>query len=202
MLWVGWFGFNGGSALAANGGAGMALTVTHIAAATASLVWMALEWKAYGKPSLVGLVTGTIAGLATITPASGFVGPIGALIIGVAAGLVCYKMVQVVKQVWQLDDSLDVFAVHGVGGCLGTILVAVLCVPALGGLGLPEGATIGSTLGVQATGLIATVVWSAVASLIIVKVVGGIVGDLRVSEDDEVEGLDITAHGETAYRLD
>ncbi|MEK9671363.1 MAG: ammonium transporter [Rhodospirillaceae bacterium] len=202
MLWVGWFGFNGGSALAANGSAGMALTVTHIAAATASLVWMALEWRAYGKPSLVGLVTGTIAGLATITPASGFVGPLGALIIGVAAGFVCYKMVQVVKSAWKLDDSLDVFAVHGVGGSLGTILVAFLCTPTFGGFGLPEGATVGSALGVQATGLIATVAWSAIATLVIVKIVGGITGGLRVDEDEELEGLDITQHGETAYRLD
>ena len=202
MLWVGWFGFNGGSALAADGAAGMALTVTHIAAATASLVWMLIEWKKYGKPSLVGLVTGTIAGLATITPASGFVGPIGALIIGVAAGLVCFKMVQVVKTAWKLDDSLDVFAVHGVGGSLGTILVAVLCTPAFGGLGLPEGATVGSALGVQAIGLVATVVWSAVVTFILVKITAGLTGGLRVREDDELEGLDITSHGETAYRLD
>ena len=202
MLWVGWFGFNGGSALAANGSAGMALTVTHIAAATASLVWMLIEWKKYGKPSLVGLVTGTIAGLATITPASGFVGPIGALIIGVAAGFICFKMVQVVKQAWKLDDSLDVFAVHGVGGSLGTILVAFLCAPAFGGLGLPEGKTMIDALGVQATGLVATVVWSAVATFVLVKVTAGLTGGIRVREDDELEGLDITVHGETAYRLD
>ena len=158
MLWVGWFGFNGGSALAADGSAGMALTVTHIAAATASLVWMMIEWKKYGKPSLVGLVTGTIAGLATITPASGFVGPLGALIIGAAAGFVCFKMVQVVKQAWKLDDSLDVFAVHGVGGSLGTLLVAFLCAPEFGGLGLPEGKTMWDAFGVQAIGLAATIV--------------------------------------------
>ncbi|MEQ8506108.1 MAG: ammonium transporter [Rhodospirillales bacterium] len=202
MLWVGWFGFNGGSALAADGAAGMALTVTHIAAATASLVWMLIEWKKYGKPSLIGMVTGTIAGLATITPASGFVGPVGALIIGVAAGLVCFKMVQIVKTAWKLDDSLDVFAVHGVGGSLGTILVAVLCSPMFGGLGLPEGATIGSALGVQTIGLVATVVWSAIVTFILVKVTAGLTGGLRVREDDELEGLDITSHGETAYRLD
>lgn len=202
MLWVGWFGFNGGSALAANGGAGMALTVTHIAAATASLVWMLIEWKKYGKPSLVGLVTGTIAGLATITPASGFVGPIGALIIGVAAGLVCFKMVQIVKTAWKLDDSLDVFAVHGVGGSLGTILVAFLCAPMFGGLGLPEGKTMFDALGVQALGLAATVAWSAIATFILVKITAGLTGGIRVREDDELEGLDITNHGETAYRLD
>ncbi len=202
MLWVGWFGFNGGSALAANGGAGMALTVTHIAAATASLVWMLIEWKKYGKPSLVGLVTGTIAGLATITPASGFVGPIGALIIGVAAGLVCFKMVQIVKTAWKLDDSLDVFAVHGVGGSLGTILVAFLCAPMFGGLGLPDGKTMFDALGVQALGLAATVAWSAIATFILVKITAGLTGGIRVREDDELEGLDITNHGETAYRLD
>ncbi len=202
MLWVGWFGFNGGSALAANGAAGMALTVTHIAAATASLVWMLIEWKKYGKPSLVGLVTGTIAGLATITPASGFVGPIGALIIGVAAGLVCFKMVQVVKTAWKLDDSLDVFAVHGVGGSLGTILVAFLCAPMFGGLGLPEGKTMMDALGVQALGLAATVAWSAIATFILVKITAGLTNGIRVREDDELEGLDITNHGETAYRLD
>ena len=202
MLWVGWFGFNGGSALAANGAAGMALTVTHIAAATASLVWMCLEWRAYGKPSLVGLVTGTIAGLATITPASGFVGPVGALIIGVAAGIVCYKMVQVVKKAWKLDDSLDVFAVHGVGGSLGTLLVAFLCAPGFGGLGLPEGKTMFQAFGVQATGLIATVAWSAVATFVIVKITGALTGGIRVRPDDELDGLDITGHGETAYRLD
>ncbi|HBC09423.1 MAG TPA: ammonia channel protein [Rhodospirillaceae bacterium] len=202
MLWVGWFGFNGGSALAANGSAGMALTVTHIAAATASLVWMLIEWKKYGKPSLVGLVTGTIAGLATITPASGFVGPIGALIIGVAAGLVCFKMVQIVKTAWKLDDSLDVFAVHGVGGSLGTILVAFLCAPMFGGLGLPEGKTMMDALGVQALGLAATVAWSAIATFILVKITAGLTGGIRVREDDELEGLDITNHGETAYRLD
>ena len=202
MLWVGWFGFNGGSALAADGSAGMALTVTHIAAATASLVWMLIEWKKYGKPSLVGLVTGTIAGLATITPASGFVGPLGALIIGVAAGFVCFKMVQIVKQAWKLDDSLDVFAVHGVGGSLGTLLVAFLCAPEFGGLGLPEGKTMWDAFGVQAIGLAATVAWSAVATFILVKITAGLTSGIRVREDDELEGLDITAHGETAYRLD
>ena len=202
MLWVGWFGFNGGSALAANGSAGMALTVTHISAAPGSLTWMFIEWKKYGKPSLVGLVTGTIAGLATITPASGFVGPIGALIIGVAAGLVCFKMVQIVKTAWKLDDSLDVFAVHGVGGALGTLMVGVLAAPSFGGLGLPEGATIASAFGVQALGLAATVAWSAVVTFILVKITAAMTGGLRVREDDELEGLDITAHGETAYRLD
>ncbi len=202
MLWVGWFGFNGGSALAADGSAGMALTVTHIAAATASLVWMMIEWKKYGKPSLVGLVTGTIAGLATITPASGFVGPLGALIIGVAAGFVCFKMVQIVKQAWKLDDSLDVFAVHGVGGSLGTLLVAFLCAPEFGGLGLPEGKTMWDAFGVQAIGLAATIGWSAVATYILVKITAGLTSGIRVREDDELEGLDITAHGETAYRLD
>ena len=202
MLWVGWFGFNGGSALAADGVAGMAILVTHISAATASLVWMAIEWKKYGKPSLVGMVTGTIAGLATITPASGFVGPVGGLIIGLAAGLVCFTMVQVVKNAWKLDDSLDVFAVHGVGGALGTLMVAVLAAEAFGGAGLPEGSGIGQALWVQALALVVTCIWSGVLSYIIVKVVSALTGGIRVERDQEIEGLDITCHGERAYHLD
>jgi Amt family ammonium transporter len=200
MLWVGWFGFNGGSALAADGAAGMAIAVTHISAATASLVWMMIEWKQHGKPSLVGFVTGTIAGLATITPASGFVGPVGALIIGVAAGFVCYLMVQLIKQRFKIDDSLDVFAVHGVGGLTGTLLVAVLALPAFGGLGLSEGATAGSQLGVQVLGAVATAAWAGIASAIIIWVVRAMT-PIRVSEDDETEGLDITTHGERGYNF-
>lgn len=202
MLWVGWFGFNGGSALAADGSAGMAILVTHLSAATASLVWMAIEWRKYGRPSLVGLVTGTIAGLATITPASGFVGPIGGVVIGAAGGFVCFLMVQVVKRTWKLDDSLDVFAVHGVGGSLGTILVAVLAAERFGGLGLADGTTIASALWVQAVGLVATVVWSVVLSFVIIKVTSALTGGIRVSKEEELEGLDITTHGERAYHLD
>ena len=200
MLWVGWFGFNAGSALAADGSAAMAMTVTHVAAAPASLTWMCIEWVQHGKPSLVGMVTGTIAGLATITPASGYVGPIGALIIGIAAGLICYRATGLIKQTFKIDDSLDVFAVHGVGGCLGVLLTAVLAAPALGGLGLAEGFTVGKHLWVQFVGVAATVAWAGVLTYVIVKVVGAMVG-LRVSEDEENEGLDITAHGERGYSL-
>jgi len=200
MLWVGWYGFNGGSALAANGAAGMAITVTHISAATASLTWMVIEWAKHGKPSLVGFVTGTIAGLATITPASGFVGPVGALVLGAAAGLLCYIAVGLVKQRFEIDDSLDVFAVHGVGGLLGTLLTAFFAAPALGGLGLAEGMTVGKQLGVQAIGVVAVAVWTIVLSFIIIKVIGAVT-PLRVSADIETEGLDITTHGERAYNL-
>ena len=200
MLWVGWFGFNGGSALAANGGAGMAIAVTHISAATASLTWMVIEWKQHGKPSLVGFVTGTIAGLATITPASGFVGPAGGLIIGVAAGIICYLMVHLIKQRFKIDDSLDVFAVHGVGGVTGTLLVAILALPSFGGLGLAEGMTPGSQLGVQALGCVAVAAWAVVGSVIIIWIIRAIT-PLRVSDDDETEGLDVTIHGERGYNF-
>jgi len=198
MLWVGWFGFNGGSALAANGGAGMAIAVTHISAATASMTWMIIEWKQHGKPSLVGFVTGTIAGLATITPASGFVGPPGALIIGIAAGTICYLMVHLIKQQFKIDDSLDVFAVHGVGGLTGTLLVAILALPSFGGLGLAKGMTAGSQLGVQALGSVAVAALAAVGSVVIIWIVRTMT-PLRVSDDDETEGLDVTIHGERAY---
>jgi Amt family ammonium transporter len=200
MLWVGWFGFNAGSALAADAAAGMALLVTHISAATASLVWMSIEWIKSGRPSLVGMVTGTIAGLATITPASGFVGPVGALVIGIAAGVVCYLAVGLVRVRLKIDDSLDVFAVHGVGGIMGTLLTAVFGAAALGGMGLGEKMTIANQLWIQAVGVVAVVVWSAVLTFVIAKAVGGIVG-LRVDERDETEGLDLTAHGETGYNL-
>ena len=200
MLWVGWFGFNAGSALAANGDAGMAMLVTHISAATGSLVWLTIEWMKFGKPSLVGIVTGMVAGLATITPASGFVGPMGALIIGLAGGIICYYAVSLVKHTLKIDDSLDVFAVHGVGGAIGILLVAVLVDTSFGGSGLGEGMSIGSQFGVQLTGLVAVLVWSAFASVIICLIVKAVVG-LRVSDDQELEGLDITSHGETGYNL-
>ncbi len=200
MLWVGWYGFNAGSALAANGSAGMAMTVTHLSAAAASLTWMSIEWLKHGKPSLVGLVTGTIAGLATITPASGFVGPVGGLVYGIAAGAVCYWAVNLIKQKFEIDDSLDVFAVHGVGGALGTLLAAFFAASSLGGLGLADGVTMGKAFWVQLVGVAATLAWTVVVSYVIIKVVGAIVG-LRVSEDDEAEGLDITVHGERGYNL-
>jgi len=200
MLWVGWFGFNAGSALAADGNAGMAMTVTHISAATASLVWIAIEWLKFGKPSLVGVVTGMVAGLATITPASGFVGPVGGFIIGLVGGGFCYYAVNIVKHKLEIDDSLDVFAVHGVGGITGSMLVAVLALPAFGGAGLAEGVTAGSQLGVQAVGVIATVVWSIVFSWIIIKATGAVCG-LRVTDDEITEGLDLASHGERGYTL-
>jgi Amt family ammonium transporter len=198
MLWVGWFGFNGGSQLAADGSAGMAILVTHLSAATASLVWMSIEWIKYGKPSLVGLVTGSIAGLATITPASGFVGPIGGLVYGALAGVVCFYAVQLVRHKLKIDDSLDVFAVHGVGGILGTLLAAVFAIKSLGGAGLAEGVTIGSQFGVQLTGVVVTVAWSAIASIAILLLVRKMVG-LRVDAEAEQTGLDISSHGESAY---
>jgi Amt family ammonium transporter len=200
MLWVGWFGFNAGSALTASGDAGMAMLVTHISAATASLVWLVIEWVKFGKPSLIGIVTGTIAGLATITPASGFVGPIGALIIGFAGGVVCYYAVGIVKQKLKIDDSLDVFAVHGIGGALGTLLVAFLVDTSFGGAGLVEGTTMGSQFMIQLIGLVAVLVWSLIATFVIIQIVKAITG-LRVSEEEELEGLDITAHGESGYNL-
>ncbi len=200
MLWVGWFGFNAGSALAADTSAGMAMLVTHIAAATASLVWMVIEWVKFGKPSLVGIITGMVAGLATITPASGFVGPLGGVCIGLAGGLICYWAVGLVKTTWGIDDSLDVFAVHGVGGITGTMLAAVFGVAALGGGGLAEGVTMGSQLGVQAIGVAATVVWTLALTFIIVKLTTAVTG-LRADDDEITQGLDVSAHGESGYSL-
>ncbi|HHN72562.1 MAG TPA: ammonium transporter [Thermopetrobacter sp.] len=199
MLWVGWFGFNAGSALTAGADAGMAMLVTHISAATASLVWMAVEWRKYGKPSLVGFVTGTIAGLATITPASGFVGPVAALIIGAVAGVVCFYMVELVKHRLRIDDSLDVLAVHGVGGATGTILVALLAwLP--GGTGVSEGNSVPVQFMVQVLGVVAVGLFSALATWGIVKITAAVTG-LRVSPEEEIEGLDYAVHGETGYNL-
>jgi ammonium transporter, Amt family len=210
MLWVGWFGFNAGSAGAANGDAGMAMLVTHLSAATASLVWMFIEWKKTGKPGLVGIVTGTIAGLATITPASGVVGPMGAIIIGASAGIVCYFACGFIKEKLGIDDSLDVAAVHGVGGILGTLMVSYLGqLGVLGGQGISQhgedgdGAYFSWTeqLTVQAQGCLAAVALSVVATYVIVKIVGAVTGGIRVSEDDETKGLDQAAHGENGYTL-
>ncbi len=196
MLWVGWFGFNAGSALAADGNAGMAMVVTHISAATASLVWMLMDWSRFGKPTLIGLVTGTIAGLASITPASGSVGPIGALIIGASAGIICYLFVNIVKNNFKIDDSLDVFAVHGVGGLIGIILVAFLVDANIGGAGYADGINAISQLMIQLKGTFAVLVLSVVATIVITYVVKLTVG-LRVDDSSEVEGLDISSHGET-----
>jgi Amt family ammonium transporter len=199
MLWVGWFGFNAGSALGANGDAGMAMMVTHISAAAGSLAWMAMEWIRHGKPSVLGIVTGMVAGLGTITPASGFVGPAGALLIGLTAGVVCYSATTFLKHTLKIDDSLDVFPVHGMGGILGTLLAGVF-VGILGGAGLAEGMTMGGQVWVQFVGVAATLVYCGVLSWIILKLVDAVIG-LRVSEDEETQGLDIVLHDETGYNL-
>jgi len=198
MLWVGWFGFNAGSALAADGAAGMAMTVTHISAAAGAIAWSVMELMLYRKASLIGAVTGLVAGLATITPASGSVGPIGGLVLGLAGGVICFTVTQMIKQRFKIDDSLDVFAVHGIGGALGTLLAAIFVSTALGGNGLAEGMTIGSQLGTQAIGVTVVAVWAAVLTFIIVKVVAMFV-PFRVSEEDEVQGLDLAMHGERGY---
>ncbi len=199
MLWVGWFGFNAGSALGANGDAGMAMLVTHTSAATASLVWMTIEWVKYGRPSLVGIVTGMVAGLATITPAAGSVGPLGAFIIGILAGSICYWAVSLFKNKLKFDDSLDVFAVHGVGGILGTLSIPFLANlgPAAPGLGEQ---TLGGQFIVQLTGVVAVCAWSAIASIVLLFIIK-LITPLRATEKAIVEGLDIETHGERGYRF-
>jgi ammonium transporter, Amt family len=199
MLWVGWFGFNAGSALSAGSDAGMALLVTHLSAATASLVWLTIEWIRFGKPSLIGLVTGTIAGLATVTPASGFIGPVGGLVCGLVGGGVCYYCVDLIKGRFNIDDSLDVFAVHGIGGATGTILVAFLALESMSGVGLGDVSAI-SQLKTQIIGIGAVLVWSVIVTLAIIYITRKLVG-LRVESEDEMEGLDYKAHGETGYNL-
>lgn len=199
MLWVGWFGFNGGSAVAANGAAGMAILVTHVSASAGALAWMAMEWLAFGKPSVLGIVTGMVAGLGTITPASGYVGPLGALVIGLVAGVVCFAATQLVKRKLKIDDSLDVFPVHGVGGFVGLLLTAVFSATA-GGAGLDEGVTVGAQLGVQFIGAIATAVWSGVGTFVLLKLIGLFL-PLRVTPDQETEGLDLALHEERGYSL-
>ena len=198
MLWIGWLGFNAGSALTADGAAGMAMVVTHISAATASLVWMCIEWVRHGRPSLIGIVTGMVAGLATITPGAGFVGPAGALVFGFVAGFVCYWCVGFIKQKIRIDDSLDVCAVHGVGGVLGILLTSFFGAEVLGGLGLGDGMTMTKQLGVQALSIVVVALWSLIISWIIVKLIDKTIG-LRVNEEDEIEGLDITSHGERMH---
>ena len=200
MLWVGWFGFNAGSALAADGSAGMAMLVTHIGAATGSLAWMICEWLRYGKPSVLGIVTGMVAGLGTITPASGFVGPIGALVIGAAAGTVCFACTSYMKQKLKVDDSLDVFPVHGVGGVLGTILTGIFVSATFGGMGLPDGKSMGDQLLVQAAGVIAVAAWSGVITLVLLKLTNALT-ELRAASEEETEGLDTVLHNEKGYNL-
>ena len=202
MLWVGWFGFNAGSALAANGDAGMAMLVTHISAAAGALTWMFCEWNRFGKPSALGAVTGMVAGLGTITPASGYVGPIGGLVIGIAAGIVCFNLTLYLKNKLHIDDSLDVFPVHGVGGALGTILAGVFgatTISYFSGQGLSL-ESIGSQVQVQVIGVLAIVVYCAVLTFVLLKLVDNVLG-LRVSEDEETEGLDINQHNERGYDL-
>lgn len=206
MLWVGWFGFNAGSALAANGDAAMAMTVTHISAAAGSLAWVVMEWVKFGKPSVLGIVTGMVAGLGTITPASGFVGPAGALVIGISAGVVCFYMTQLVKRTWKIDDSLDVFPVHGIGGILGSLLVAVFASPDLGifsGFGAEAGTgySISSQFTTQLIGVVATFVYTAVATLVVLKLTSLLTGGIRVSKEEETAGLDIVSHEESGYKL-
>lgn len=202
MLWVGWFGFNGGSALSANGSAGMAILATHMGAAAGSLAWMMMEWIRHGKPSVLGIVTGMVAGLGTVTPASGFISPMGGAAIGLIAGVVCYWAVILIKQKWAIDDSLDVFPVHGVGGILGTLLTGIFASPALGGLGYAnEGTTMIQQVGIQSVGVIATFAWCALFSYIIFKVVDALVG-LRVDDQMETEGLDLGLHDERGYNLE
>ena len=200
LLWVGWFGFNGGSALAANGDAGMAMLVTHISAAAGAMTWLTAEWVRYGKPSALGAVTGMVAGLGTITPASGYVGPAGALVIGMLAGIICFMATNYLKRGLKIDDSLDVFPVHGVGGILGTLLTAVFASSALGIFGGQEDISIGGQLGVQAIGVVATIGYTAVVTWVILKVTNVLVGN-RVSEDEEVEGLDLVLHNERGYDI-
>ncbi len=197
MLWVGWFGFNAGSALAANGDAGMAMLATHLGAAAGSLAWMGMEWWRFGKPSMLGIVTGTVAGLGTITPASGFVGPLGAVIIGGLAGVVCFHATQVLKRRLQVDDSLDVSPVHGVGGVVGSLLTAVFAGTAWGGVGQATHG-VGSQFVVQLVGVAATAAWCGIVTYAIFKLLDRIVG-LRVSAEEESEGLDLAEHGERAY---
>jgi Amt family ammonium transporter len=202
MLWVGWFGFNAGSALAADGNAGMAMLVTHISAAAGSLAWVSCEWIKHGKPSVLGIVTGMVAGLGTITPASGFVGPLGGLLIGISAGVVCYFATQYIKRSLKIDDSLDVFAVHGLGGIIGTLLIPFLAVEILDGEGIiVEGRSVITQFGVQALGVLASMAWAGIFTFLILKALDLILGKVRVDPLDEIVGLDVAIHGERGYDL-
>jgi len=199
MLWVGWFGFNAGSELAADGVAGMAMAVTQIAAASAALSWMFIEWGKHGKPSALGIASGAVAGLVAITPASGAVGPMGALAIGFASGVGCFFASTLVKRLLGYDDSLDVFGIHAIGGIIGAILTGIFCAESLGGAGFGDGInSIGSQVKVQSLGVGATLLYTGIMSAIILKVIDGIMG-LRVSDDEEMEGLDLALHNERGY---
>ena len=198
ILWVGWFGFNAGSALAADGAAGMAMLVTHISSAAGALAWMCAEWIKHGKASVLGIATGMVAGLVGITPASGFVGPVGALLLGAIAGLGCYCATNYMKQVLKIDDSLDVFTVHGGGGIIGAILTGVFAAKGFGGVGFAEGVSMGGQVWVQIVSVVATLVYSGVVSFILLKIVDAMVG-LRADANEESGGLDLTMHNESAY---
>ena len=201
MLWVGWFGFNAGSQLAADGTAGMAMLVTQIATAAAALGWMFSEWIAHGKPSVLGIASGAIGGLVAITPASGFVGPMGALVIGIVAGVGCFFAATALKRKIGYDDSLDVFGIHGVGGIIGALLTGIFAAEVLGGAGFGDGISgIGGQLLTQATGIIATIVYTGIVSFILLKILDSVMG-LRVDEDEEAEGLDVALHDERGYNL-
>jgi ammonium transporter, Amt family len=200
MLWVGWFGFNAGSELAADGTAGMAMAVTQIATAAAALAWMFAEWMTHGKPSALGIASGAVAGLVAITPASGFVGPMGSIAIGVAAGVLCFLSVVKMKKMFGYDDSLDAFGVHCIGGIIGAMLTGVFIDSSLGGAGLPEGVTLGGQVGLQFIGVATTLVYSGVLSFIILKVLDAIIG-LRVNPEQEEMGLDLGLHDEQGYNL-
>lgn len=198
MLWVGWFGFNAGSELAADGTAGMAMAVTQIATAAAALAWMIAEWAAHGKPSALGIASGAVAGLVAITPASGFVGPMGALVIGLVAGVGCFFAATRMKRALGYDDALDCFGVHGIGGIIGALLTGVFAASSLGGAGLEEGVSMAAQVGRQLLGVGATIVYDAVATLVILKVLDATIG-LRVAQEQETEGLDIALHDERGY---
>ena len=200
MLWVGWFGFNAGSALAADGSAGMAMLVTHIGAATGALAWLFCEWLRYGKPSVLGIVTGMVAGLGTITPASGFVGPMGAIAIGAIAGVACFFATTWMKRSLRIDDSLDVTPVHGVGGVLGTFLTGIFAAPFLGGVGYAEGVTMGGQVMVQCIGILAVGAWCGIVTWVLLKLSDAMAG-MRVTGDEETEGLDTVEHNEKSYNL-
>ncbi|HEV7873480.1 MAG TPA: ammonium transporter [Enterovirga sp.] len=197
MLWVGWFGFNGGSSLTADSSAAMAIVATHLGAAAGAMTWTAIEWMKIGKPTSIGIVTGCVAGLATITPAAGYVGPAGAMLIGCAGGTVCFFATLYVKHRLRVDDSLDVFAVHGVGGMLGSLLLSVFALPALGGTGAGNAVWV-QQLGVQVLAVVVTAAWSGAATYALTRAIGAFV-PLRVDAEQEYEGLDFASHGERAY---
>jgi Amt family ammonium transporter len=200
MLWVGWFGFNGGSALSADASAANAILVTHLSASAGALAWTAAEWVKIRKPTSIGIVTGCVAGLATITPAAGYVTPAAALVIGTAGGLVCFAVTLTVKQRLRIDDSLDVFAVHGVGGMLGSLLLAVFALPELGGIGFAEGRGLVGQLGVQLLAVVVTALWSGLATIGLCRLLA-LATPPRVDAEAEHEGLDIASHGERAYEF-